>query len=77
MSEEKLQKTKKYLNENLARKFIRSFKFNAKHSILFVSKKNEIKRLCVDYRKLNDIIERNNYSLSLMNELQDRLKRAK
>jgi len=40
-------------------------------------KKNEWKQLCVDYWQLNVIIRQNNYSLSLIKELQNWLKRVK
>ena len=61
------------MNENLKKKFIRKLKLSTKYSILFVFKKNEKLRLCVDYRKLNEIIIKNRYSLSNINELQDKL----
>ena len=35
-------------------------------------KKNEELRLCVDYRKLNEITIKNRYSLFNIEELQDR-----
>ena len=41
--------------------------------ILFVLKKNEIFRLCVNYRKLNNITIKNRYSLFNINEFQNRL----
>ena len=71
--EKKLKILRKYLNENLKKKFIRKSQSSTKYSILFVSKKDEILRLCVNYRKLNEIIIKNRYSLSNINELQNRL----
>ena len=44
---------------------------------MFVPKANGKLRLCVDYRKLNDITIRNSYSLPLMDELRDRVQGAK
>jgi hypothetical protein len=38
-----------YLDENLKREFIKSLKSSTDYSILFVSKKDEEKQLCVDY----------------------------
>ena len=59
MSIFKLMKTKKYLEENLKKKFI-SFNIAFYISlILFVAKFNESLCFCVDYRKLNVIIKRN------------------
>jgi len=49
MSENQLKKVWNYLDENLKRKFIRSLKLSTDYLILFVSKKNEQKWLCVDY----------------------------
>ena len=45
--------------------------------ILFVSKKDEKLRLCVDYRNLNAIIIKNRHSLSLITKTLNRLCEAK
>ena len=74
--EKKLKIFREYLNENLKKKFIRKSQSSTKYSILFVFKKNETLRLCVDYRKLNEITIKNRYSLSNINELQNKLLRA-
>jgi len=55
MSEDQLKKVRTYLDKNLKKEFIKSSKSSAKYSILFVSKKNNTKQLCVDYRQLNKI----------------------
>ena len=62
---------------NEKKEFIRKSQSFAGHSILFVSKKDEELRLCVDYRKLNEITIKNRYSLLNIEELQDRLQGAK
>jgi len=49
MSEDQLKKVWDYFDENLKREFIRSLKSLIDYLILFVSKKNDRKRLCVDY----------------------------
>ncbi len=77
MSKDQLKKVRTYLDENLKRGFIRSSKSSAGYSILFVSKKNDTKRLCVNYRQLNEITKQDSYSLPLIKELQDRLDRVK
>ena len=74
--EKKLKTLREYLNENLKKKFIRKSQLSTKYLIFFVFKKNEKLRLCVDYRKLNEIIVKNRYSLSNINELQNRLSKA-
>jgi len=50
MSEDQLKKVKTYLDKNLKREFIRSSKSLTEYLILFISKKNDIKWLCVDYK---------------------------
>ncbi len=68
MFNHKLQKIKKYLINHLNKKFI-FFSFASYISlILFIEKKDDSLRFCVDYRKLNALIKRDYYSLSLINE---------
>jgi len=69
MSLYKLQKVKKYLNENLFKEFIISSKALYFSLVLFILKANEDLRFCVNYQKLNAIIKRNRYSLSLIDEI--------
>ncbi len=77
MFKHKLQKVKKYLIEHLNKEFI-SFSFASYASlILFVEKKDDSLRFCVNYRKLNDLIKRNRYSLSLINETLARIQESK
>jgi len=77
MSEDQLKKVRTYLDENLKREFIRPSKSLTEYLILFVSKKNGTKQLCVNYRQLNKITRQNSYFLSLIKELQDQLDRVK
>ncbi len=68
MFNHKLQKIKKYLINHLNKEFI-FFSFASYVSlILFIEKKDDSLRFCVDYRKLNALIKRNHYSLSLIDE---------
>jgi len=73
MSLYKLQKVKKYLNKNLFKEFIISSKASYFSLVLFILKANEDLRFCIDYRKLNAIIKRNRYSLSLINEIINKI----
>ena len=73
LSNKKLEVLREYLKINEKKEFIRKSKFSTEYSILFVFKKNGKLRLCVDYRKLNEIIIKNWYSLFNIKELQDRL----
>jgi len=73
MSFYKLQKIKKYLNENLSKNFITSSKISYFSLILFILKINDDFRFYVDYQKLNVIIKRNRYSLLLIDEMIDKI----
>ena len=68
---------RQYLDENLKKGFIRESKSPAGYLILFAPKKDGTLRLCVDYRRLNDITIKNRYPLPNIAELQDRLCNAK
>ncbi len=68
MFDHKLQKIKKYLIKHLNKEFI-FFSFASYVSlILFIEKKDDSLRFCVNYRKLNALIKRDRYSLSLIDE---------
>ncbi len=68
MFNHKLQKIKKYLIKHLNKKFI-FFSFASYISlILFIEKKDDSLCFCVNYRKLNALIKRDHYSLSLIDE---------
>ncbi len=73
----KLLKVKKYLNENLSKKFITLSQTLYFFSVLFALKVNENLRFCVNYQKLNVIFKRNRYSLSLINEIIDKIVNCK
>ncbi len=63
---------REYLAEN-KKKIIRKFQLQTEYLILFVSKKNRILYLYIDYRKLNNITIKNRYLLFNISELQNRL----
>jgi len=69
----KLLKVKKYLNENLSKKFITFSQTLYFSSILFILKANEDIWFCVNYWKLNVIFKRNRYSLLLIDEIIDKI----
>ncbi len=69
----KLLKIKKYLNENLSKKFITSSQILYFFLVLFALKANEDLRFCMNYQKLNVIFKRNKYSLSLINKIIDKI----
>ncbi len=65
----KLQKIKKYLKENLKKKFITLSKAFFASSILFIKKKDDSLCFCMNYWKLNALIKRNHYSILLIDEV--------
>ncbi len=73
----KLQKVKKYLEENLKKKFITFNKASFASSILFVKKKDNSLRFCMNYWKLNALIKRDRYSILLINEVLARIQDSK
>ncbi len=77
MSSHKLQKIKKYLEKNLKKKFITLSKAFFASSILFVEKKDDSLRFCVNYRKLNALIKRDRYSILLIDEVLARIQDSK
>jgi len=68
-----LKTLKEYIDENLAKGFIRVLILLAGSLILFVPKKNKIKRLYIDYQKINEITIKDYYLLLLANKLRDKL----
>ncbi len=69
----KLHILQDYLLKNLVSKRVRKSINNANILILFVSKRNESLRLCINYRNLNTIIIKNRYSFSLIEKTLNRL----
>ncbi len=77
MFNHKLQKIKKYLIKHLNKEFI-FFSFTSYVSlILFIEKKDDSLRFCVNYRKLNALIKRDHYSLSLIVKTFARIQESK
>ncbi len=65
----KLQKIKEYLKENLKKKFITLSKAFFALLILFIKKKDDNLRFCMNYWKLNALIKRDRYSILLIDEV--------
>jgi len=72
-----LEALRVYIEENVAKGFIRPSSSPAGAPILFVKKKDGSLRLCVDYRGLNNMTIKNRYALPLINELVDRFQNAR
>jgi len=77
MSDYKLQKMKNYLIEHLNKSFISFSLISYASLILFIKKKDDSLRFCVNYRKLNALIKRDRYSLLLINETFARIQDSK
>jgi transposase InsO family protein len=76
MSEKELEEIRRYIDVNIKKGFIRPSESPAGYPVMFVPKKNGKLRLCVDYRKLNDMTIKNRYPLPNISELRDRLAHA-
>ena len=77
MSRDEIVELKRYLEENLAKGFIRASRSPAASPVMFVKKPGGGLRFCVDYRGLNAITIKNRYPLPLISETLNRLCRAK
>ena len=77
LSAKELEALRDYLDENLAKGFIRPSTSPAGYLILFVLKKDSKLRLCVDYQWLNAITVKNCYLLPLVSEIQDQIQGAR
>ncbi len=77
MSDYKLQKMKNYLIKHLNKDFISSSSALYASLILFIEKKDDSLRFCVDYRKLNALTKRNRYPLSLIDETLAHIQESK
>jgi hypothetical protein len=75
--EKELKVLKKYIKKNLTKGYIRLLILPARYPILFVLKKDKKLRMCVNYRKLNEITVKNRYTLPLIHEMQDRIRKAR
>jgi hypothetical protein len=77
LSTPELEALRSYLDENLAKGYIRPSKSPAAAPIFFVKKKSGELRPVVDYRGLNKITVKNRYPLPLINEMLTRFTKAK
>jgi hypothetical protein len=77
MSRVQLETLKEWLEENLRKGFIRRSSSPASSPVLFVSKPDGSLRLCMDYRGLNAVSEKDRYPLPLTRETLNALKGMK
>ena len=76
LSEEESKVLKEYIEENLKKGFIRPSESPAGYPVLFQKKKDGTLRLCVDYKKLNEVTVRNSYPLPLIPNIIEKIKGA-
>ncbi len=68
---------RQYLDDVLAKEWIKHSVSSTDASILFILKKNDSFHLCMNYQDLNKITVKNRHSLSLISETLDRLSKVK
>ena len=71
LSVKELTVLQEYLNINLTNEFIQPLQFSAGALMLFIFKSDEGLQLCVNYCRLNAIMQKNQYSLSLIDEIMN------
>lgn len=68
---------RKMIDELMRNKIIRESSSNYSSPILLVKKKNGEQRLCIDYRKLNSVMVKDNYPLPRIDDQLARLSEEK
>lgn len=71
------EKVKRIIDELLENNIIRESDSSFSSPVILVKKKDGSDRLCIDYRSLNKIIEKDNYPLPLIEDQIDKLGKAK
>ena len=77
MSSDELRILKEFVDENLAKGYIRQSKAPTGAPVFFVKKKDGSLRMVVDYRALNSVTRKDSYPIPLTAELLDRFRAAK
>ncbi len=77
LSDEQHEILRDYVESALRKKWIRPSTSPMGAAVFFVEKVNGGKRLCVDYRRLNEATIKNRYPLPLFDNLVERLRSAK
>ena len=77
MMTEELKAVKKYLEENLHKGFIESSQAPFAALVLFIWKENGALQFCINYWKLNALMKKDQYLLSLINKTLAWISQAK
>jgi hypothetical protein len=73
MTTKQLAKLKDQIKELLEKGFIRPSSSPWGTSMIFILKKDDTPRICVDYRALNEVTIKNKYPLPRIDDLFDKL----
>jgi hypothetical protein len=73
MTTKQLAKLKDQIKELLEKGFIRPSSSPWGTSMIFILKKDDTQRICVDYRALNEVTIKNKYPLPRIDDLFDKL----
>jgi hypothetical protein len=76
MGVDELEELKKQIKKLQEKCFIRPSSLSWGAPVIFVDKKDGTRRMCVDYRSLNEVTIKNKYPLSRTDDLFDQLKGA-
>lgn len=71
MAKTKLAELKVQMEDLLKKGFIRSYMSSQRASVLSIKKKDGTMRLCIDYRKLNQVTIKNKYLLLRIDDMFD------
>ncbi len=77
LTEEESKLLEEYIKENLEKGFIRPSESPAGYPVVFQKKKDGTLRVCIDYKKLNEVTIRNSYPIPLITDIIERVKDAK
>ncbi len=77
ISQDELKVSKKYLEKNLSKGFIRANSSPVASPVLFARKPGGGLRFCINYRQLNAMTIKNRYPLPFIKETLERICKAK
>lgn len=77
LPEKHRQALKDFIRENLEKGYIRESKSSAAYPVTFAPKKDGTVRVCIDYRRLNEITKKDRHPLPLIIEIQMKIGRSK
>jgi len=73
LSKNKRKEVQNFIEDQLRKGYIKPSKFSQMSPVFFVSKKDEEKRIVIDYYNLNNQTVKNNYPLLLITDLIDKM----